>query len=504
MLKERYNSLMKERSQFLRRAQHNALLTLPAMMPMDGKADGAHLVEPYQGLGAAALVHLSSRMAINFLPAGRPYLRLDLPPKMQMELEGEIPTDITIGLSKSEQMIQAEVEDKGWRKSTLMTLQQLMCSGNVLEYVQPNNTIKHYRLDQYVQRFDNTGKFIEAIIKEEFPKAEIPEGLNPPSEVGTGFDGEENVTLYTQVLYLGKGQYRRSIMWSNDEKVGEDATWDEKRCPYIPLGWAWMPGENYARSKVSEHIADLRSLDALEKAQLEMAAMASRNFILVRPGATAATLRSRITRARNGDVIVADPDSVEAKTFENFRGVQQIQAHIQQLRDSLGRAFLLSSAGQRNAERVTATEIERDISEIEAALGGVFSTLAQDMMKRRTEILMLQMIDQQKLPQVPPEMVTPTILTGLEALSRERDVSRAMQAAQIVQAFGPEAVDVVKLERVIGKAFIGLGIADSVRSEDEVAQIKQQRQEQAQQQAAMEKLGPEVVKQAGQAAQQGE
>ena len=504
MLKERYNTLSKDRVQYLRRAQHNSLLTLPPLMPMDGKKDGAHLVEPYQGLGAMGVVHLSSRMAINFLPAGRPYLRLDLPPKIQMELEGDVPTDIAIGLSKSEQMIQAEVEDVGWRKSTLMTLQQLINSGNVLEYVQPDNKIRHFRLDQYVQQFDASGRFIEAVIKEEFPKAEIPEGLTPPSNVDNGPDGDEQVQMYTCIKYIGNGMYRRYMEWGNDEPIGGPTEWHESRMPYIPLGWTWMPGEHYARSKVGEHIADLRSLDALEKAQLEMAAMASRNFVLIRPGATSASLRQRLTRARNGDVLVADPDSVEAKSFDNYAGVRQIQDHIQVLRESLGRAFLLNSAAQRQAERVTATEIERDIGELEAALGGVFSMLASEMMKRRTEILMGQMMDQGKLPPVDKEMVTPTILTGLEALSRERDVSRAMQAAQIVQAFGPEAVDVIKLERVIGRAFVGLGIADAVRSEEEVAQIKQQRQQQQEQQAMMEKLGPPAINAATKAQQGGQ
>ena len=129
--------------------------------------------------------------------------------------------------------------------------------------------------------------------------------------------------------------------------------------------------------------------------------------------------------------------------------------------------------------------------------------LAAEMMKRRTEILMSQMMDQGKLPAVDKEMITPTILTGLEALSRERDVSRAMQAAQIVQAFGPEATDVVKLERVIGRAFVGLGIADAVRTEEEVAVIKQQRQQQQEQQAMMEKLGPPAINAAAKQGEQG-
>jgi hypothetical protein len=148
----------------------------------------------------------------------------------------------------------------------------------------------------------------------------------------------------------------------------------------------------------------------------------------------------------------------------------------------LARSFLLLSGAQRNAERVTAAEIERDISEIESALGGNFSTLSKDMMEWRTKIMMKQMKTQQKLPDFPDGMVVPVILTGLEALSRERDVTRAMQVAALVQAFGEEAVANVKLDKVIGRALVGLGFTDAVRNEDEAAAWKQQ---QAQQQQAL-------------------
>ena len=173
-----------------------------------------------------------------------------------------------------------------------------------------------------------------------------------------------------------------------------------------------------------------------------------------------------------------------------------VGAQITTLRESLARGFLLMSGGQRNAERVTATEIERDVGELEAALGGVFSALAQTMMKKRTVLLIKRMIAGGTLPNF-EGMVTPTILTGLEALSRERDVSRAMQAADIVKAFGETAVDVVKLPRVIGRAFVGLGFADSTRTEEEVEERQNKRAEQAQQQQMVEKLGPEAMRQMG-------
>jgi hypothetical protein len=203
--------------------------------------------------------------------------------------------------------------------------------------------------------------------------------------------------------------------------------------------------------------------------------MASRNFIFIKPGATGHGLRDRITKAANGDVLVGDPEGVELKSFENASGYTLTVQQVQRLEERLGRAWLLLSATQRNAERVTATEIERDIQEIEAALGGNFSTLNVQMMERRTRLLMKNMEDAGRLPNLLANGVRPTILTGLEALSRERDVNRAAQLSQLLQGFGPEALDIVKLEVPLRAATIGLGFADAIRGEKEVAQRQQQR-----------------------------
>lgn len=501
-LKARYENMAKTRSQYLQRARHNALLTVPALMPMDSNKDNAHLIEPYQGLGAQGVIHLSSRLATRLLPAGRPHLRLDIPPKALRQLNGEVPSSITIALSKAEQAISHEVEAKEWRKSTLMSLQQLLVAGNVLEYVMPDNRIRCYRLDQYVVRFDIRNTLIEVIIRECFPRSATPIALTPPANTTGQQDKDEELELYTHIEFVeARNEYVRTVEWGNGQQAMKPARWSRTNMPYIAVGWSHQPGEDYARSKVEEHIADLRSLDALEKAQIEMAGMASRNFIMIRPGAKSQGLARRLTRGRNGDVLIGDPESVELKSFDNAQGYQLTTAHVAVLRESLSRAFLLQAVGQRDAERVTATEIERDIAELEAALGGVFSNLSNDMMKRRTELLMQHMAANGDLPDFEGQ-VEPTILTGLEALSRERDVSRAMQAGQIVQAFGPEAVDAIKLPRVLGRAFVGIGIPDAVRTEEEVEQIQQQRQQAAQEQAAMEKLGPEVVRQVGQAQQE--
>ena len=475
--KERYEKLSPDRAQFLQRARHNALLTLPSLVPLAGKADNSHLIEPYQGMGSAGVTHLSSRLTNAFLPAGRPFMRLDLPPAVKMQIQGEIDNKTTKGLALAEQLVQAEVEASEWRDATRQTTQQLLVAGNALEELLPDNSIRVYRLDTYVVRRDYRGKLIEFVINEKVGEDQLDE---PTRELlksaGVNKKGEK-FDLYTWGQMAPDGGFDVVQYVEETEIPGSVTQYKPGKLPYFALRWSSTPGEAYGRSMVEEHIADLRSLDALEKANLEMAGMASRNFIMIAPGAAAAGLKNRVVNAINGDVVVGDPASLELKAFENSIGYQITSEQVRVLREMLARSFLLMSGAQRDAERVTAAEIERDIAEIEAALGGNFSTLSKDMMEMRTRLLIEQMKAQGKLPDFPEGMVEPIILTGLEALSRERDVNRAMQVAQLVQMFGEEAIANVKLDKVLGRAFVGLGFTDAVRTEEEAAQWHQQRQE---------------------------
>ncbi|NIV37813.1 MAG: hypothetical protein GWN58_52895, partial [Anaerolineae bacterium] len=402
---------MKERQQFLDRARHNALLTVPSLMPPEGHDGKQHLLDPYQGLGAAGSMHLSSRLNTALLPAGRPHMRFNVPPAIRMENDGKVPEELEVGLALAEQLVQQEVEDKGWRPSTLMALQQDIVCGNHLEHQLEDNFLRIFRLDQYIVRRDYAGRVLEVILEECLTADTLPPGMTV-----TGRDGYDEVKLYTWI------RRDREILEVHQEiddgtKVSDTVRYTDEDLPYNPVRWSWTPGEDYGRAFVEEHSSDLRALDSLTKAELEMAAMASRNFIAVRPGAASATVKRRLTQAINGDIMMIDPDMVDLKSFDNPSGFQLVNAKTQQLVDQISRAFLLQSVGQRDAERVTATEIERDIQELEAALGGNFSNLNNEMMEKRTRMLVRNMMRDGKLPPEITEIATPTVLTGLEAVS---------------------------------------------------------------------------------------
>lgn len=473
------------REQFLKRAQHNALMTIPSLVPLDGHTQDSHLMEANQGFGAQGVSHLSARIANNMLPAGRGHMRFDLPPAEKMKNQGEEDDDVTKLLGIAEQLVTAEVEGAGWRDTANQSVQQLMVAGNVLENVLPNNVVRLFRLDQYVVRRDHAGRELEIIVEERFDDDGLPADLRkltgsttpaPKGGVSKGSPEHKYHCLYSWI----KWDADRGIYTFEQEFLGKTVKGTEKDYDkgevlnWRALRWMAIPGEDYGRSYIEELSPYLRTLEGLEKSLVEQSAMAARNFVVVRPGALAVGLKNKISRAYNGDVVIADPDAMELKSFENVAGFQIVAQYHERLTGQLSRAFLLLSAGQRDAERVTAREISRDIQEVESVLGGIFTNLSRNMLGWRTEVLIQQMQRDEKLPKWEEGAVTPQILTGLEALSREQDVFRAEQIAGIIQTLGPQAIHSIKIPKVVGRAVTGLGMPDAVRTESE-AQAEQQR-----------------------------
>ena len=136
-------------------------------------------------------------------------------------------------------------------------------------------------------------------------------------------------------------------------------------------------------------------------------------------------------------------------------------------------------------------------------LGGVYSQLNQAMQQTRLRRLIMQMKANAQLPNWPEGMVEPTILTGLEALGREQDVTRVQAALQFLQGMPPDVLAYVKWTELLGKAFYGLNLPDAVRTESEMQQMQQmQMQQQAMMgagQTAMAAGGAELATQAARA-----
>lgn len=470
----RYKELAVRRQPVLNRAYDYAELTIPSLLPREGFTQSQRLFQPYQGLGARLSVNLASRLMTALLPPGAKAFKLGIPPEVLMEAgQSEVDKDVELNLVKAENLIQAEIDRRHWRAPTFIELLYLIVTGNALEQMLPDNTLKVFRLDQYVVLRDPQGNLLEFVIEEKLAPDSLPEEARGMAVAPhTGYSGDY-VCLYTHGRWDGEQfqvyqELGGQVVPGSRGRLGVSS--------FNALRWAMMPGEDYGRGKIEEHSGDLMAVEHLSKALVEGAALASRNITAVRPNAAGGlNLKRRIAKAANGDVIVANPEDISFLQFENQQGMQFTAQQLQALKQELSAAFLMTAGQVRQAERVTAFELRLLAEELEGTLGGVYSMLSQEMQQARIKRLLFQMQANGQLPDWPDGVVEPIITTGLEALGRQQDVVRVQTAAQLITALPPEVAQAyVKWDKMLGKAFAGLQLPDMVRTEDEAKAMMQQ------------------------------
>jgi hypothetical protein len=472
--KARYEGLVSRRDPFLRRARAFAALTIPSLLPPEGHTSTQELPETYQSFGARCVTSLSSRLMTSFIPPGQKGFKLQVPAEVLLKAGKESAgKDAERGLSLSENVVESEMNARGWRQTTYLLFQHLIITGNVLEQTMSDNTLRLFRLDQYVVVRDPQGSLIEFVVQEHLSPDALPPNLANLVDENEKRDGS-TIPLYT----WGKWDPEKRV-WVIFQEIADtevpDSRGEYQLNPFRALRWVPVVGEDYGRAKVEEHYGDFLSLEGLSKSVVDGAAMASRNIVAIRPNAAGGlNLRRRLSRARNGDFVIANQEDIGMLQFTNNAGIQLASAEKKEIRAELAAAFLMNASAQRDAERVTAYEFRKMIEEIESVLGGVYSTLSNDIQHSRLNRLILQMKAQKKLPDWPEGLVEVAILTGMEALGREKDVERVATGLQFVQTLPPEVLIYLKWTDLLGKAFNGLGLPDVVRTDDEVARIQQQ------------------------------
>jgi hypothetical protein len=479
-IKQRYMDLGVRRHPFLERGRLYASLTIPSLLPPAGFGYTQGLPEPYSEFGGRAVPHLTSKLTTAVLPPGQTHFRLSVPPKTLLK-SGLMapPPDLESGLSLSEQMVMSEIERAGWTHATALSIMLLVVTGNSLEKMLPDHTLQVYRLDQYVVVRDGQGKLLEVILEDRLSPIALPDRakmLVTPEQLR---DTKNNVELYTSYVRQATG------VWEVKQELNGVIVPGSKGrivgpLPCIVNRWALVPGEDYGRGKVEEHIAGFRQLEGYEKSMVDGAAMASRHITFVRPNATGGNLRQRIAKANNGSVLAGNPEDVAMFQFQNTSGLQIVEKQIERVTRALSSGFLMMSELRRDAERVTAFELRQLAEELDGALGGTYSLLAQEMQKPRLGRLIFQMQSKGELPKWDDTMVSLKITTGLEAIGRASDVQKVATAGELVKAI-PGSEEYVKMPDLLKKGFNGLGLADCVRTDDEVDKRKQQ-------QAALEAL----------------
>ena len=210
-------------------------------------------------------------------------------------------------------------------------------------------------------------------------------------------------------------------------------------------------------------------------------------MFLVNPNGT--TRAKTLAESPNGAISQGNAADVSVLQLNKFNDFRVAQETINQIKDRLGHAFLLTSGVVRQAERVTAEEIRMLSIELESALGGLYSLLSTELQMPMVNRLLVVMKKKKSLPELPKNVVNPVIITGVEALGRGNDLQKLdLFLAGAAQVVGAEAVaQFVNVSEYFKRRATSLGIKtqELIKSPEEMQQEAQQAQQMQMMQAAI-------------------
>ena len=133
--KEKYSKLSSNRTQFLDVAVECSELTLPYLVTQDDNYKGKRtLLQPFQSVGAKAVVTLSAKLMLAMLPPQTAFFKLQVrDDKLGEEMDPTMRSELDLSFSKLERIIMDYIAASSDRVVVHQAMKHLIVSGNALK-----------------------------------------------------------------------------------------------------------------------------------------------------------------------------------------------------------------------------------------------------------------------------------------------------------------------------------------------------------------------------------
>lgn len=533
-LRAEYDGLRMWRSPYLDIARRTSELTIPSMFPITTTSDvnppkhtNITLKYPYNSIGAGGVSNLSSKLIMLILPPNDVFFKFTPSEKELRKVFTDpqqfanVKREFDSRLSVIEKIVQRHIETSQIRNKLNEYIAQLIVAGNSsLEFKLDSYTkqtfLKVYKLNSYVVLRDGDDNIIKFITRTnitfgtldaELRQKIIEQRLLDKQELP---DEDEALDLYSGV-YKDNGQKERDndADIDNVDLSGNGYTyfqevdgviipdsivhykhWNE--VPFIVGRWRHVDGEDYGRGLCEDYLGDLSTLNEFTKCMIDSGFQSSRSYIGVRANGLIDV--DVLQDAPNGSFIPCNDPKEDIVPIQFAKGgdLQTQQVNIQQIEQRLQYAFLLNSAVQRDAERVTAEEIRFMAQELESAHAGMYAQLSHETQLPLVRLVLRAMEKEKDIPELPHGTVDILITTGIDALGRGNDYQKLVQFVQTVAQTFPQALQYIIPSDYMKRlgAALSIDTMGLLMTDEQV----QQAQQQAQMQAMAQQVAPHVAK----------
>ena len=494
---ERYVLGQPNRETVLQRARTSSSLTIPGMIPLDGQNEHSTFSQPYQSLGSRCVSHLSSALLLALFPPNLPFFRLNID-ELTVQGLGEGLGEVEGKLAVLARVVYSLMEGSSLRPAMIEVIRHLVVAGNVLLFTPEALPARLFRIDQYVVKRDQFGRASEIVVHEKIAASHLDDATRAAAGI-TDAASDEELDVYTIIERLGD-----NMVWRQEIKgvlVPEsEGTAPADASPWIALRWLNVPGSDYGRSHVTEYIGDFVSLEDLYKSMVQFAAEASRIIRVVDPNSGMDV--EELAAAESGDYITGYGEKIVTLQLEKNQDWSVMAALADRIEQRLSAAFLLRAGMTRDAERVTAEEVRLVAQELENVLGGTYTILSAELQLPLVKRFLHIGVRLQRVPEL-PSTVTPTVVTGFDALGRAHGVNRIRAfISDLRMALGEQAANALingpEMARRLGDGHGVDGLETLIKS----AEQQQAEAQTAQTQQVMGSVAPQIAKVAGEAALQ--
>jgi hypothetical protein len=499
-LKERFDQLDSERTNKLTRAREAAAVTVPSLLPHEGYNDTQDLTVPFNSLPARGVVQLGSRLTNVIAPLNNiPFFSLQLDDEIPPEGHDPAPEMEIFG--RLERRVMDKLYSTNHRSNLLDAMEQLQVVGDVVIRIRPDYSFQLYTLDNFVIKRRTNGDWYEMLVREYVDGSNLPDEL-----LEAGYDNEAQPSMPTKTMEpLFIRITRMDVYGAKVEMEFRDRVFDteeQRASKWVPLSWRLITGDDYSRSHVEDNLGDIRTLQGLSEARLLILAAAADFRMGVNPAGV--TNLEDLKDSTVGDWVPATPGDVFTIFADMHPNVENIHQAVREQERAVGQIFLLHTASQRHAERVTAKEVQAVAEELEQGLSGVLSGLQRQYhLPLVLAYLTMMLEDKLLLPdsgdQVekfidalldPDGVLKISVRTGLEALWREVENEKLTTFLSIAQGLPEQAHQAINWPGFLNRwvATFGLEPTGLIKSEEQLAEEAQAAQEQAMQMQAQQAM----------------
>lgn len=486
-----------------------AELTIPSVYPKEGYLPGDNIPGNNQSMGAQCVNTLASKLMFLAMPPGRPMMKLEIIEEnsdIALKEAPELYSMIELALSKLEQAHRRRASTTNLRSAYVGMMKLLLVAGNGCWRHLKVNFPTFHRPEKYVVQRDGDGNQLLVILKERVVVASMDADVKEFILAGDAdlrkvpeWEAEVDIYSVCNLCTYSESGEKTWCYWQETE-AGDMIPGTEVETDYDipPLYAAWLIpvyGENWGRSYCEEYRGDLYTIENHAAAINDGAAAASLHLTFVKPGSR--TSVKQIREAPNLSVLPGDAADVTTLKSEKNEDYQFVSNNFQAAAKRLSQAFLLMQSITRDAERVTAEEIQQMAAQLDEAMGGIYSELANSFQRHMvTRFVALHEEENHNLPPVNPNLVSVGVATGIDAVGRTVEGQALVQFGQTMQAiFGPLGVQALSLTDFARRLAAYEGVDPSGLVKDDSAQqavVQQDQQNQAKQTLLEKGTGPAV------------